>query len=144
MHTKIPSDLDSEHDVILIEYIEGSTSAFFLDRHPWLLHEISNNVVFWQVQTLTSLRSIFLSLETPNGVHCWSHTPHFWKSHVADHFKIYCHCFPCGVPPPFKISDITWIWPKIPTVIYTEMVFMMYTFYLYMYWECIWSGLEVY
>lgn len=34
MHTKIPSDLDSEHDVILIEYIEGSTSAFFLDRHP--------------------------------------------------------------------------------------------------------------
>ena len=31
-------------------------------------HVISNNVAFWQVQTRTSLCSLLLSLETPNGV----------------------------------------------------------------------------
>ena len=32
------------------------------------VHEISNNVAFWHVQTRTSLCSLLLSLETPNGV----------------------------------------------------------------------------
>ena len=32
------------------------------------VHVISNNVVFWHVQTPTSLCSLLLSLETPNGV----------------------------------------------------------------------------
>ena len=31
-------------------------------------HLISNNVAFWQVKTQTSLCSIHLSLETPNGL----------------------------------------------------------------------------
>ena len=31
-------------------------------------HVISNNVVFWQVYTQTSLCSLRLSLETPNAV----------------------------------------------------------------------------
>ena len=33
---------------------------------PW--HVISNNVVYWQVLTQTSLCSLLLSLETPNDV----------------------------------------------------------------------------
>ena len=33
-----------------------------------LRHVISNNVVFWQVKTQTSLYSLLLSLETPNAV----------------------------------------------------------------------------
>ena len=32
------------------------------------VHEISNNVAFWNVQAQTSLCSLLLSLETPNAV----------------------------------------------------------------------------
>ena len=41
---------------------------FILTSDAELVHEVSNNVAFWHVKTWTSLCSLLLSLETPNGV----------------------------------------------------------------------------
>ena len=55
--------------VCIVKATMATKLSFFL-RHKIfkLWHVTSNNVVFWQVVTRTSLCSFLLSLETPNGV----------------------------------------------------------------------------
>ena len=52
-----------------LQYVETKNLTFLLKLPIYInepRHVISNNVVFWQVLTQTSLCSLLLNLETPN------------------------------------------------------------------------------
>ena len=59
--------LQVNFDGIVDEEVDATNDEKVGDEFE-LWHVISNNVAFWHVKTRTSLCSLFLSLETPNGV----------------------------------------------------------------------------